>query len=161
MDATYTYINVLMDTLQKKKDVLEKIYIATNQQKGILQSGGFDEEEFQKTLEQKELLLSELEQLDKGFVQVYERVALVLKHSKEQYKDEILKVQNLIQKIMDLSVNIQTMEEQNKECFPIAVTEKRKQLGGIRTSSKLVTNYYKNMPNIHQTGQSYFLDKKK
>ena len=160
MDTVYTYINVLVDTLQKKKKVLEKISAETKRQKELLQSDKFDEELFQKMIAHKEVLLNELEQLDKGFEQVYERVALAMKHNKDMYKEQILSAQQLIQEIMDLSVNIQVMEEQNKERFPIAMTEKRKQIGGIRNSSKMVTSYYRNMPNIHQTGQSYFLDKK-
>ena len=160
MDAVYTYINVLVDTLQKKKKVLESIFAVTNQQKEILQNSKFDDEAFQKTINYKELLLGELEQLDKGFEQVYDRVALAMKHNKNLYKEEILNAQQLIQEIMDFSVSIRVLEEQNKERFPIAMTEKRKQIGGIRNSSKMVTNYYKNMPNIHQAGQSYFLDKK-
>ena len=161
MDAVYTYISVLVDTLQKKKNILEKLYVGTSQQKEILQSDKFDEEAFQKTIIHKGMLLGELEQLDKGFEQVYERVALAMKHNKDMYKNEILKAQQLVQEVMDLSVCIQAMEEQNKERFPAAVMEKRKQLGGIRNNSRMVNNYYRSMPNMHQTGQSYFLDKKK
>lgn len=160
MDAVHTYINVLVDTLQKKKSVLEQIYDGTKQQKEILQSDKFNEEDFQKTISLKGMLLDELEQLDNGFEQVYERVALAMKYNKDSYKEEIVLAQKLIQEIMDLNVSIRAMEEQNKQRFPACVMEKRKQYGSIKTNSKIVTNYYKNMPNTHQTGQSYFVDKK-
>lgn len=160
MDTTYTYIKVLIDTLQKKKSVLEQIYDGTKQQKELLQSGKFKENEFQKIMSLKGMLLDELEKLDNGFEQIYERVALVLKHNKDMYKEDILAAQNLIQQIMDLSISIRALEEQNKERFPACVMEQRKRMENIRTSSKLLNNYYKNKPNTHQTGQSYFVDKK-
>lgn len=160
MDTTYTYIKVLIDTLQKKKSVMEQIYDGTKQQKALLQSGKFKEDEFQKTISLKEMLLHELGKLDNGFEQIYERVSLVLKHNKDMYKDDILIAQNLIQQIMDLNVSIRAMEEQNKERFSVCIAEQRKQVGSIRSNNKVVNNYYKNMPNIHQMGQSYFVDKK-
>lgn len=160
MDTVYTYISVLIDTLKKKKAVLEKIYARTIQQREVLQSEKFDENEFQKIISLKEMLIHELEQLDKGFEQVYERVSLAMKYNKDIYKEQILEAQDLIHEIMDLGVSIQAMEKQNKERFPASIMEKRKQYGSIKTNSKRVTNYYKNMPNIHQTGQSYFVDQK-
>lgn len=160
MDATQTYMSVLIDTLQKKKVVLEQIYEVTKHQKEILQSKDFAEEEFDKTFAVKDKCLKELEKLDKGFEQVYERVALILKHNREDYKEKILISQQLIKEIMDLNVSIRAMEEQNKERFSICVAGKKGKMKTFRTSSKVVANYYKNMPNTHQTGQSYFLNKK-
>lgn len=161
MDVMYTYIHVLKDTLQKKRDVMRQIYEATVQQKQLLQSGKFKEDEFQKTLDLKEQLLSELEQLDVGFEKIYERVAVAIKYNKELYKEEIQKAQQHIQEIMDLSVSIHAMEEQNKLRFSVCMTERRKHLGTIRTNSRMVNNYYKSMPNVHKAGNTYFLDEKK
>lgn len=161
MDATQTYLSVLIDTLEKKKDVLERIKNITEQQKQFLQSENFEEDSFQKTIDAKAVCIKELEKLDNGFEQVYERVALILKHNKEVYKDKILIAQKLIQEIMDLNVSIRVMEEQNKERFSICLSVKRGKMKNFKVSSRAAANYYKNMPNIHQTGQSYFLDKKK
>ena len=161
MDAMYTYINILNDTLQKKKDVMVQIYEATGQQKILLQSGSLKEEEFQKIIDLKAVLLSELEKLDIGFEQIYEKVGMALKYNKELYKEEILLAQKLIQEIMDLSVSIRAMEEQNKQRFPASVMERRKHFGTVKTNSRIANNYYKNMPNVHKVGYSYFMDEKK
>lgn len=161
MDTMRTYINVLIDTLHKKKSVLEQIYSATGQQKILLQQVNFDEEKFQETLNLKEKLLKELEKLDNGFEQIYERVALALKHNKDLYKEEIISAQKLIQEIMDLNVSIRAFEEQNKQRFPACMTGKRSKIKNFKVSSRAATNYYKNMPNVHQTGKSYFMDQKK
>ena len=161
MDITQTYLSVLVDTLQKKKDVLEIISNLTEQQKQILQNDNFEEEEFQKTIDQKEKYLKELEKLDSGFEQVYERVALVLKHNKEMYQEKIQIAQQLIREVMDLSVGIRALEEQNKERFFYCLLNKRGKIKSFKTGNKVAINYYKNMPNMHQVGQSYFLDKKK
>lgn len=161
MDAVRTYINVLIDTLEKKKSVLEKILKVSEEQKVFLQTESFQEAVFQKTLDEKEVLIKELESLDVGFDQIYERVALALQHNKEMYKDEVLVMQGLIRGIMDLSVGIQALEEQNKNRFPICMAEQRSQIRNFKASNRAATNYYKNMPNIHQNGQSYFMDQKK
>ncbi len=160
MDTICTYINVLKDTLQKKKSIMEQIYGATKQQKDLLQSGKFNEDEFQRTISLKGMYLDELQRLDNGFEQIYKRVALALKHNKDMYKDDILAAQKLIQEIMDLSVSIRAMEEQNKERFPACIMERRRHFGNVKTNSKIVNRYYKNMPNVHKAGQSYFVDEK-
>ena len=161
MDITQTYLSVLVDTLQKKKDILGEISNLTEQQKRILQNNNFEEEEFQKIIEQKEKYLKVLEKLDSGFEQVYERVALVLKHNKEMYQEKIQIVQQLIHEVMDLSVSICAIEEQNKERFLGCLLKKREKIKSFKTGNRVAVNYYKNMPNMHQVGQSYFLDKKK
>ena len=161
MDATQTYLNVLIDTLQKKKDVLTEIKELTEHQKRLLQEDSFGEEDFQKIMDIKAECIKELEKLDHGFEQVYERVALILKHNKESYKDNILMAQQLIQSIMDLSVSIHALEEQNKERFSICLSSKRNKMKNYNVNKQAAANYYRNMPNIHQVGQSYFLDKKK
>ena len=161
MDAMRTYINVLIDTLQKKKKVLEQIILATEQQKFLMQQDSFDETQFMQMMEQKDNLLKELEKLDNGFEQIYERVGLALKHNKELYKEEIISAQQLIQDIMDMSVSIQALEEQNKQRFPACMKEKRGKIRNFKLGNRAATNYYKNMPNIHQIGQSYFMDQKK
>ena len=161
MDATYTYMTILVDTLQKKKEVLKQISELTVQQKQILQSEEFSEEEFQVTMDGKSKCLEELEQLDQGFEQIYERVALVLQHNKEMYKESIQAAQGLIRDIMELNVCIRAMEEQNKERFSMVLSGRRDKMKTFRSSNKVAENYYRNMPNIHQTGQTYFMDKKK
>ena len=161
MDAVYTYINVLRDTLQKKKNVLEQIFVASEQQKVVLQQDEFEEEGFVQTISVKEKLLKDLEKLDQGFEQIYERVSLAIKHNKDTYKNELLAIQKLIQQIIDLSMSIRALEEQNKNRFQICLTQKKANIRNFKVSSRAVTNYYKSMPNIHQDGQSYFMDKKK
>ena len=161
MDVTQTYLSLLIDTLQKKKSVLEQLKDITEQQKQLLQSENFEEDNFQKTLDKKDICIKELEKLDYGFEQVYERVALILKHNKDTYRNKIIKAQQLIQEVMDLAVSIRVLEEKNKERFLFCLSIKRGKMKNFKVSKHAVANYYRNMPNIHQAGQSYFLDKKK
>lgn len=161
MDAVHTYINVLVDSLEKKKTVLEQILELTEEQKILLQQESFDEEKFNKTMDAKDTFLKELEHLDQGFEQIYEKVSLTLKHNKDLYKTEILTAQGYIKVIMDLSISIRALEEQNKTRFPICLMKKRDQIRNFKVTNRVATSYYRNMPNIHQEGQSYFLDRKK
>ena len=60
----------------------------------------------------------------------------------------------------EITQRLVAMEEQNKERFSICMSGKRGKMKSFKMSNRVASNYYKNMPNIHQIGQSYFLDKK-
>ena len=75
-DNTETYIKVLIDTLKKKEKVLTSLSECTKQQSQLLEADEFDTEAFNSIIEKKDILLEELQGLDDGFLDLYERVAV-------------------------------------------------------------------------------------
>ena len=64
---------------------------------------------------------------------------------KEQYKDEIHRMQDLIRQVTDLSTAIQAQERENEKLAKQRFTYVRKQVQKVRKSQKAVNSYYHNM----------------
>lgn len=153
------YIEILLNSLEKKEQLLNKILDITKDQEIIL-NDAFDLDAFDTTMEEKEKLIDQIEQLDLGFETVYERVKEELVIHKQQHQPSIVKMQASITKLTQLSAKLQTLELNNKIKLENCMVNQRQKIRTSKTSSSTAASYYKNMANQHQ-GQSYFLDKKK
>jgi len=154
------YIQLLTDTLEKKKKILIWLMNVTEQQEEIFSSDPFDEAVFNQTISIKEEHLNTLAMLDEGFEKVYEGVRDELSANREKYIMEINMLKNLITDITDLSVKLQVLEKRNKTKIEHYFSQKRKGIRDSRMSSKTVSNYYKTMTKQHEA-ESVFYDKKK
>jgi flagellar biosynthesis/type III secretory pathway chaperone len=160
-DNIMVYITALQDSLRSKWDILKKILDLTEQQESVLMTEEVDFEQFGETLQKKETLIARLEELDKGFEEVFDRISVTLKENSKQYKPQILEMQNLIRTITEYSVRIQALEQKNKEKFTAAVGKKHREIRDFKISNKTAVSYYQNMANQHHEWQTYFFDKKK
>lgn len=155
------YISALQSSLKNKKEVLFKIFEISKDQEAVLEEKEVDMNQFDALMQKKEKLIVRMQELDRGFDNLFTKIGDELKKNKEQYKDQILEMQETIRAIMDCSVKIQALEQKNKEKFAVFVSGKRKEIRDFRVSNRTVTSYYQNMAGQHHVGQSYFLDKKK
>lgn len=155
-----TYIKILTDTLIKKSKLLDELIEINKDQDTILTSLEVNIESFEETINKKEELINQLNQLDDGFEMIYSRVQDVIKHNAFEYKSDIVVMQELIIGIMEKSTNIQVTEKSIKLKLETYLMSKKLEIKNYKVSSQTVSNYYKNMMNEYQ-GESYFLDKKK
>lgn len=155
-----TYIRMMLDVLTKKEAHLSKLLQFTTEQEGLLKSSKFDETAFFKLVEKKEDVLKRIEEFDQGFQSIYNRVAEALKENKEQYKEQILKMQSLITKVTDIGVKISSLEQKNKGLLQQRLQEKKEGIRQFKVGKKTADRYYKNMIKM-QAGTSYFFDKEK
>lgn len=160
MTSSNNYIGILLQSLKKKNYVLDRIIIANQKQKEALEDPNLDPEDFDKIVDEKSRLIEELEQLDGGFEQIYDRVREELQEKKEAYKEEIREMQRLIRELTDKSATIQTGELRNKELMQRKFTEVKRQVREIRSSQKIVNQYYKNMMKTSYVDPQ-FMDNKK
>lgn len=160
MEHNKTYVQLLINSLEKKSTLLSTVIQITSAQESILSAPSMDMDAFEQTIEEKEGLIQQIQELDDGFEAVYARVQGEFQTNKKLYVLEICKLQALITKITDQSVKLQALEARNKNRFDIQTQNKRKEIQQLKVSNETASNYYKNMSNQHQ-GQSYFLDKKK
>lgn len=156
-----TYLNIIVDTLKKKEILLNNLKIITLKQAEILDAEEFAADEFENTIDKKQISIDALLKLDEGFMDIYERVKADLLATPADYATEITQVKALIKKQTDLSVELQALEEKNKVKLSMQLTKGRQKGRDFRTSSRTAAAYYKNMSNRHQDGDSYFLDSKK
>ena len=154
-----TYVDIMIQSLRKKVKVLEDIKQLNEKQKALLENNSSDVDEFDKTVEDKAKCIDQLDQLDEGFDQLFARVRQDLSIDHEAYKDRIKTMQNYIRQITDLSMEVQAQEARNKELMTRKFASIRERARTVRTSSKAVNRYYKNMMQLNYVDPQ-FLDKK-
>lgn len=155
-----TYLQLLVDIMKKKLEILERLSRITQEQEAIIGADRFDDSRFLDTISEKENLLKQLEELDAGFDQAFERVREELSYNKYRHEAEIRTLQSYIAEITDRSVALQALELRNKSKLEQRLTHMRKEIRNSKLSSQNVVKYYKSMTNRVEE-QSYFYDKKK
>ena len=156
-----TYISILIDSLKKKIEVLERLRDDTEKQEEILSRDELDFDAFNKTIESKEKSLARLSELDEGFLEVYEKVAPLFKNDKESYENEITYLKELVRRVTDYSTMLTALEERNKVKLSIHLNRGKQRIKEYKQSSKTVAAYYKNIANKRTPEGSTFYDRKK
>ena len=114
MNETGMYVGILGDSLKRKKAYLDEIAELTKKQGELAAADKFDEEAFGETVDRKETLINNINEIDKGFTSVYDRIRGNLLEEKETYKDELKNIQALINSCMDKGSEIEVLEERNR-----------------------------------------------
>ena len=150
---------IMVESLSKKIDILEKLLEYTKEQELLLEKEEFSMEGFSELLDKKGELIDVLNTMDQGFEQVYERMEEEIKGKKEEHAHEILLMQQRIKTITDLSIKLQELEYKNKEKIEEQFSKKRNEIKTFRQSKDNVNKYYRVMSKT-QVVDSAFLDKK-
>lgn len=156
---TDNYLGILTESLYKKIRVLDEIAKYNDEQKELLKSSDLSMEELDENMEKKDVLIHKLEDLDKGFESLYERIRVQLLNNKDAYKEQIKNIQNLISVITEKGVSIQAQEARNKQLIEEYFSRERHQISQGRKSSKAAYGYYKNMSNSNVVPPQ-FMDQK-
>jgi len=69
-----TYIAIMIQSLEKKEQVLDKIIELDTVQKNQLEDPNLTPDDFDDVVEQKSKLIEQLDNLDSGFEKLFERV---------------------------------------------------------------------------------------
>jgi predicted HTH domain antitoxin len=162
---TEQYLAVLIDSLQKKCILLDKISELTELQSETIAEGTLSQEimDFQKYdayVNDKDVLVKELEKLDEGFDLVYRHIQKDLPQKKEQYAVQIRTLQQLISQIMDKSMSLQARESRNQQAVMQLIRKEKNKLGSQRRSNNAALNYYRNSSGLASLNPQ-FLDQKK
>ncbi|MGN0481812.1 MAG: flagellar export chaperone FlgN [Lachnospiraceae bacterium] len=159
MDTISGYIDIILESLNKKNQVLDRIIEFDAAQKALLSAPEVDADEFESSLDIKAELIKQLEDLDEGFTSVYDRVKSELAAHKEEFSSQIGSMKELISQITDKSVRIQAQEARNKKLAQEYFARARKENGQARRTSTMTNSYYKSMHQADSTSQ--FFDKQK
>ena len=155
-----TYIDIMIQSLERKIQVLDQIIEVNIRQENILEDKKASVDEFDKSVDEKAALIEQMQQLDSGFEKLYARVEEELKNKKEDYAVSIKKMQSLIRKVTDKSMEIQAQEARNKELLIRRITYVKDTAKSLRTNSKIANQYYKNMMKLNFVDPQ-FMDNKK
>ena len=155
-----TYIDIMIQSLEKKIQVLEKIKKQNLLQKEILEDEKSEADAFDKTVEEKAALIEQITQLDSGFDKLFERVKEELNTNKEAHAEKIKTMQALIRQVTDLSMEIQAQEARNKDLMTRKFVYVRETAKAVRTNTKAASQYYQNMMQLNYVDPQ-FMDNKK
>ena len=110
-------------------------------------------------MEEKSACIDILNSLDEGFQSVYDRVRDDIQMYKQNYKDDIQRLQELIREVSSLSETIQAQESRNKLQIERKFRQLREETKTAKRSVSMANKYYQNMSRVSNEPQ--FMDKKK
>lgn len=154
------YVVILTESLQKKIKVLDAIIEKNKEQTEIIKIELMDSDQFDENIHEKARLIEELDLLDEGFESIYDRVKDDLGQRKEDYKEEIKKLKELIAEITSKTMEIQAQEERNKATIVQQFGKMKTKIRKSKATKNVALNYYKNMNKLTVTDPQ-FMDRKK
>lgn len=97
--------------------------------------------------------------MDDGFQMVYNRIKDGVELYKQNYKEDIRQLQEMIKKVTSLGATIQAQESRNKIKAEMKFRQLRSDAQNAKRSVSMANKYYKNMSMVSSEPQ--FMDKKK
>lgn len=155
MGEEQRYVDMLIDVLNKQVKTLEEVLEITKRQGMIASAEEFDTDGFDDTLSRKDACIMRLNELDNGFVSVYERVKRQVSEKPDQYKEKIKEMQELIRTCTDLGNEIQTLENRNREKLIKCFSGKKKEYNAKQAAATVAGKYNTTMKNVNIMGEGY------
>lgn len=157
---TENYLQIMAESLEKKLEVLDQIYEVNRRQFEISSVKPFDVEAYDAVVDEKSNLIDELNRLDDGFTSTYELVRAEVQKEPEKYRQQVMKMQELVRAAVDKSVSIEAQEKRNKASMEVALSSKRKEIKERRISASAATKYYSAVSKINNVDPQ-LMDRKK
>ena len=157
---TEQYLQIMIESLEKKIQVMDKVIELDKRQFDLSVLQPVDMEAYDATMDEKGLLIDELNKLDDGFTNTYELVKNEVQTNPQKYKDKVLVMQELIRQAVEKSVTIQAQEKRNKQAIQNVFAKKRQEINRRKVSSAAATKYYKAMSRINDIDPQ-LMDRKK
>ncbi len=151
---------ILLQSLEKKTQLLDKMIRQNSVQEGILKEEELDMDAFDEAINTQGVYLEELDRLDQGFEAVYDRVREELLQDKNRYRTEIMRMKELIQQITDKIVTLNAGNMRNKVLAESQFSKKRTSIGSGASKNKVARNYYNNMNNLNYVSPQFYDNKK-
>lgn len=160
-NENHVYVDMMVDSLERKKRVLSRLLEQTREQESLLRDEEMDPDRFREIVDEKEEQIDELNKLDEGFDRLFQSVEREIQSNRSLYKAQIQKMQKLIGEVSEMGIQIQALEHQNSGHFKVYLANQRKNIRKFHLNNKTASSYYQNMANVHKPEQSYFFNEKK
>lgn len=155
---TTNYLQIMIDSLEKKKDILVKIISLNETQDEILSREELNQDAFENNMYEKGKCIDELGKLDEGFQSVFDRIKEELSNNKQLYSNEIESMKKLIKEVTELGARIEVQEARNKVKVEAMFRKQRQEHKEAKRSASMAKSYYQNMSRINDEPQ--FMDTK-
>ena len=157
---TEGYLQIMIESLEKKIVVLDQIMELNTRQAEISAHQPMDMEAYDKTMEEKGKLIDEINKLDDGFTSTYELVKDEVQKNPEGYRTKVLEMQELIRVAVEKGVTIEAQEKRNRSALETVFRMKRQEIKQLKVSNTAALKYYKSMSRINEVDPQ-LMDKKK
>lgn len=151
---------ILMESLEKKNRILDEIIRENAVQEKILKEEELDMDALDESTDRLGVFAEQLERLDDGFEAVYDRTREELIANRENYRNEIARMQELIGQITDKVVKINAAQMRNKRQAESQFKKSRDQIGKAASQIKVSRNYYNNMNRLNYVAPQFYDNKK-
>ena len=155
-----TYLSVMIESLEKKDALLSALEQKSMEQTEMIKNPDSLLADIDHNMDEKAELIDELTKIDTGFEALYSDIKEGLNEHKDEYKEQIKTIQNLIGDVMAKSASVQAIEARNKTEMEKRFAAEKKELQQRKNVSKVAYDYYATSNKIDlYTPQ--FMDKKK
>lgn len=165
MESTDNYLQIMIDSLNKKEKLLDEILERNKAQYELIKDKQYEEVDwtaFNLRVTEKDIAIDKIIEIDDGFDETYKLVKDEVTANKDKYRDKVLKLQEIIGRLTDKGVSIQTGEERNRQIIDNIFSKTRQEIKKQRTGIKVASNYYKTMSNaVVRAAEDSILDEKK
>lgn len=160
MEQTGTYVKILRESLERKRRYLTELLQLTNEQSMIATAEKFDDARFSEIVDKKDILIDNINEIDKGFSAVYDRVRTEIQADPGSYRTDLKAIQELIRTCVDLGMQIEAVEERNRAAMEQVFATKFQGVRQMKQSKSVANKYYKSMAN-GMVNDSMLYDQKK
>lgn len=160
MTMSQSSAQILLQSLEKKNELLDQMILHNGMQERLLKQEEFDMDAFDEVLDRQSACVEELDRLDRGFETVYDRVREELIRNKEQHRAEITRMKEQIQQITDKIVTLNAGNMRNKMLAENQFRKKRLAIGSGVSKNRAATNYYNSMNNLNFVSPQFYDNKK-
>lgn len=148
MNSMDDYVQIMLDSLQRKARILDILIEKNKQQRDIVADKTFEDinwDKFNILVAEKEAEINRIIDMDSGFQALYDKVSDQLKDNKDRYANQIKEMQNIIKTLEEKSIEIRTGEDRNRALIEQVMMGRKNTIRQARSSLKAVTSYYKSM----------------
>jgi len=153
-------LQILKESLSQKLLILQAIEAKSKEQAELIINPDVALEDIDRNMDEKSVLIDRLTKLDAGFEALYDNIRKELVDHKDQFKEEIAAIQDLITKVMGKSASIEAIEARNKIAIEGIFANRKKDLQHRKTASSVARHYYETTNKLSVINPQ-FLDKKK
>ena len=155
---TTNYLQMMIDSLNKKKGILIRIIELNEEQNQILSEETLNGDAFDDNMKAKRSCIDAIAMLDEGFQSLFNRVRDAINANKEMYANEISVMKRLITEVTGLGAKIEVQEARNKVKVEAMFRRERQEHKEAKRSASMAKSYYQNMSKVSNEPQ--FMDTK-
>ena len=159
-NETKSYVAIMIQSLNKKQRLLDKIIIKNNEQAELFKGDHHNNDLLETNVKEKSDLLDQLNLLDNGFEKLYNRTKEELDSNRARYAADIRQMQDLIKGITERGARIEAQEKHNHTLATNYFSISQQRIGKVRNTNKVAELYRQNMRGTSYI-ESHFWDKKK